>query len=348
MRVIASVYTGSTEKRAIDDLVGLGAKVKISYDTTPDAPARQGLAVRASYRLRHRLCRVVEPDAIGACRWARVECPAHVDGQPRHRRADPPDLRPVLERARVRALRPAASTASGSRKPSPRRHAAVTTPIAVTAIELGRARSRSRSECSRALQAERQRGHFKNLVVAPTGTGKTWVSAFDYQRLATRRLRAAALRCPPRRDPASRAQDVFRASPRRPSVWRASCRQRTARRTGRTCSHRSSRCIDRSTRSTRPVRRRHRRRVPPRRGRHVSEAPRSPQAQGAPRPDCDAGAGGRQDILHWFDDRIAYEMRLWEALDQRLLCPFHYLGVGDGTDLRGVRVRARAIRHARP
>ena len=29
-------------------------------------------------------------------------------------------------------------------------------------------------------------------------------------------------------------------------------------------------------------------------------------------------------------------MRLWEALDEGLLCPFHYLGVGDGTDLRGV------------
>ena len=43
-----------------------------------------------------------------------------------------------------------------------------------------------------------------------------------------------------------------------------------------------------------------------------------------------------KDILHWFDERIASEMRLWEALDQGLLCPFHYLGVGDGTDLRGV------------
>ena len=33
MRVIASVYTGSTERRALDDLVGLGAQVKISYET---------------------------------------------------------------------------------------------------------------------------------------------------------------------------------------------------------------------------------------------------------------------------------------------------------------------------
>ena len=33
MRVIASVYTGSTEKRALDELVGLGAKVRVSYET---------------------------------------------------------------------------------------------------------------------------------------------------------------------------------------------------------------------------------------------------------------------------------------------------------------------------
>ena len=43
------------------------------------------------------------------------------------------------------------------------------------------------------------------------------------------------------------------------------------------------------------------------------------------------------DILHWFDDRIAYEMRLWEALDRGLSSPFHYLGINDGTDLRRVR-----------
>ena len=46
-----------------------------------------------------------------------------------------------------------------------------------------------------------------------------------------------------------------------------------------------------------------------------------------------------KEILHWFDERIATEMRLWEALDQGLLSPFHYFGVGDGTDLRGVPFR---------
>jgi superfamily II DNA or RNA helicase/HKD family nuclease len=36
----------------------------------------------------------------------------------------------------------------------------------------------------------------------------------------------------------------------------------------------------------------------------------------------------------FFDGRIAAEMRLWEALENDLLCPFHYFGIPNGTDLR--------------
>ncbi|CAM5736538.1 hypothetical protein STENM223S_07618 [Streptomyces tendae] len=35
----------------------------------------------------------------------------------------------------------------------------------------------------------------------------------------------------------------------------------------------------------------------------------------------------------FFDGRIAAEMRLWEALENDLLSPFHYFGIPDGTDL---------------
>lgn len=41
-----------------------------------------------------------------------------------------------------------------------------------------------------------------------------------------------------------------------------------------------------------------------------------------------------------FDSRIAAEMRLWEALEADLLCPFHYFGVPDGTDLTQLNWRA--------
>ncbi|MFF3610286.1 DUF3427 domain-containing protein [Streptomyces sp. NPDC002580] len=38
----------------------------------------------------------------------------------------------------------------------------------------------------------------------------------------------------------------------------------------------------------------------------------------------------------FFEGRIAAEMRLWEALENDLLCPFHYFGIPDGTDLTGL------------
>lgn len=39
----------------------------------------------------------------------------------------------------------------------------------------------------------------------------------------------------------------------------------------------------------------------------------------------------------FFDGRIASELRLWDALGADLLVPFHYFGIADGVDLRGIR-----------
>lgn len=40
-----------------------------------------------------------------------------------------------------------------------------------------------------------------------------------------------------------------------------------------------------------------------------------------------------KSILEYFDDRIAAEIRLPEAIDRKLLCPFQYFGVTDNVDL---------------
>ncbi len=45
------------------------------------------------------------------------------------------------------------------------------------------------------------------------------------------------------------------------------------------------------------------------------------------------------DVLRWFGDRIAVELRLWDALEQGLLSPFHYFGIHDATDLTAVTWR---------
>lgn len=39
------------------------------------------------------------------------------------------------------------------------------------------------------------------------------------------------------------------------------------------------------------------------------------------------------DILKWFGDKVSIELRLWDALEQGLLSPFHYFGIHDATDL---------------
>lgn len=43
------------------------------------------------------------------------------------------------------------------------------------------------------------------------------------------------------------------------------------------------------------------------------------------------------DILEDFDGKIAAEIRLPEALNKKLLCPFHYFGISDSIDLTHVR-----------
>ena len=42
------------------------------------------------------------------------------------------------------------------------------------------------------------------------------------------------------------------------------------------------------------------------------------------------------DILGYFDGQIAAELRLWDALERGLLCPFQYFGLSDNTDLSSV------------
>ena len=50
-----------------------------------------------------------------------------------------------------------------------------------------------------------------------------------------------------------------------------------------------------------------------------------------------------RDVTSWFDQRVAVELRLWEAIDQGFLVPFQYFGVADGTDLSQVVLAARRL-----
>ena len=48
------------------------------------------------------------------------------------------------------------------------------------------------------------------------------------------------------------------------------------------------------------------------------------------------------DVRDFFGGRAASELRLWEALEADLLCPFHYFGISDNTDLRQLQWRRGA------
>ncbi len=337
MRVIASVYTGSTEKRALDELVGLGASVKISYETAQTRlHAKAWLFERESG---------FHTSYVGS---SNLTHSALLDGLEWNVRATAVDNPAIVARVRVtfeQYWNEPEFQAYDPQIDGDRLQAALEAerPVGVLrphAMDTGTARPKPfQDEMLEALSAERQRGHFRNLVVAPTGTGKTWVSAFDYSR-----LRAAGyerlLFVAHRNEILEQSQAVFRRvladqwfgerliGGERPTGWRhvfASIQS----------LHRRVEELDPEQFDVVIVDEF-----------HHAEAETYVKLLEHLRPRVLVGltatperADGKS-IWRWFEERTASEMRLWEALDQGLLCPFHYLGIGDGTDLRGVRFEA--------
>lgn len=334
MRVIASVYTGSTEKRALDELVGLGAKVKVSYETAQTrlhAKAwrfERNSGFNTAYVGSSNLTHSALLDGLEwNVRATQVDNPTILDrvGATFEQYWNEPEFESYDPRVDGERLQDALDAQKGSGLPDTRFRLSVDVqpkPFQTEMLE--------------ALSAERQRGHFRNLVVAPTGTGKTWVSAFDYKR-----LRAAGferLLFVAHRDEILRqSQDVFRLVLGDPDFGERHVGGERPVRGAHVFA--SIQSLSRSIEGVDPT------------SFHVvivdefhhSEAPTYRRLLNHLTPRVLVGltatperADG-QDIIHWFDDRVATDMRLWEALDQGLLCPFHYLGVGDGTDLSGVR-----------
>jgi superfamily II DNA or RNA helicase len=189
------------------------------------------------------------------------------------------------------------------------------------------------------LETERiDRGHFRNLVVAPTGTGKTLIAAFDYNRQPFSGRRPRLLFLAHREELLRQARDRFRHVLRDESFGDLlgggeepasfdylfatiqSFRSRTLLE-----SHGSEywdyAVLDEAHH------------VPAEGYREIIAAlqPRILLGLTATPERMDG-----ESILPWFDHRIADEMRLWHAVERRYLVPFDYYGVHDGTDLSGV------------
>lgn len=187
-----------------------------------------------------------------------------------------------------------------------------------------------------ALQATRDAGSKRNLVVAATGTGKTVISALDYKRFTkTTQSKPRLLFVVHRKEILEQAISCFRTVLKdqnfgellvdgaEPTEWRhvfASVQSLNSKQPWRTlgAEHFQYIIVDEAhhgtAKSYRPL------------FDHLN--PEILLGLTATPERMDGSS-----ILPDFNNQLAAEIRLPEALEEKLLCPFHYFGVTDSIDL---------------
>ncbi|WP_218061780.1 DUF3427 domain-containing protein [Planobispora rosea] len=180
----------------------------------------------------------------------------------------------------------------------------------------------------------------RNLLVAATGTGKTVVAAFDYRNLRQHLgPQPSLLFVAHRREILKQALGTYRqvlaasdfgelhVGDERARHWRhvfASVQSLTSRGIGTfEPDHFDVVVIDEFHHSA------------ARSYREIIDHLRPKELLGLTATPERADGTWVQD--EFFDGRIASELRLWDALDADLLCPFHYFGINDETDLSEVK-----------
>lgn len=192
------------------------------------------------------------------------------------------------------------------------------------------------------LKAEREvGGHWRNLVVAATGTGKTVISAFDYKNFCQdycNGRRANLLFVAHREEILTQSLSCFRGVLRDPNFGSLLVSNHRPERTDdyehlfvsiqSFQSKQLKKYFDPDYYEFIVVDEIH----------HAAASSYQPLLEHF-QPKVLLGltatperADGRS-ILPYFDNRIAAEIRLPEAIDRKLLCPFSYFGVSDSVDL---------------
>jgi superfamily II DNA or RNA helicase/HKD family nuclease len=327
LRVLTTTYTGSTEASALDMLRSAGADVRVSYDTT-------STRLHAKAWLFHRrsgfsTAYVGSSNLTHSAQSSGLEWNMRVSGA---RNAE------VI--SKISAVFESYWN-SGDFAPYARDEFLARTESSVGhAMTLGPFELRPEPFQERLLEQialARQQGRHRNLLVSATGTGKTVMAALDYAGLRQGLGRARMLFVAHREEILQQSLQTFRQCLRDPTfgeLWVAGRR--------------------------------------PERFDHVFASIQSLNANGL--ADLDprhfdvvivdefhhAAASSYQvllgrvepiellgltatpersdglPILEWFDNRIAAELRLWDAIDQHRLVPFQYYGIHDGLDLREV------------
>src|SRR3984885_11983357 len=327
LRVLTTVYTGSTEADALEDLKTLGAEVRVSYDTS-------GTRLHAKAWLFHRksgfsTAYIGSSNLTHSAQVSGLEWNVRVSGARNPDVIDKvaavfesywhnPDFE-VYDRD-VFLARTAAEQGGG--------------PI----IVLSPTHVRPEPFQERLLEQialARIQGHHRNLLVSATGTGKTVMAALDYLGLRESLPRARLLFVAHREEILTQTLATFRQALRDPTfgeLWVGDHRPQVFDHVFASIqslnaaglSHLVSRqfhvvVIDEFPHAAAQSYRSLLEHVQPVELLGLTATPE--RSDGLP-------------ILDWFDGRIAAELRLWDAIDQQRLSAFAYYGIHDGLDLR--------------
>lgn len=330
LRVITTTYTGSTERRAIERLVELGAEVKVSYQT-------DNTRLHAKSWLFHRETGF-STAFIGSSNLSTAAMTEGVEWNVRLSQIDAPSILAkfaatfdsywadvdfetydATHRDRFdRAVAGARNDASA--------------PITLFDIQPWP----HQREILERLHVERYRhGRWRNLVVAATGTGKTVIAALDYRDLCEafdRRL--SLLFVAHRREILQQTAGTFRSVMRdgafgeyfvdsqKPTEGKHVFASVQSLANVDMADLRSDAfdvvIVDEFHHAAAPTYRKLLDHLKPKVLLGLTATPERTDGQ---------------SVLEWFDGRTAVELRLWDALDRGLLSPFHYFGVHDQTDL---------------
>jgi superfamily II DNA or RNA helicase/HKD family nuclease len=329
LRVLTTTYTGSTEGRALDALSDLGAEIRVSYDmSTTRLHAKAWLFHRRSG---FSTAYIGSSNLTYSAQISGLEWNVRVSGA---RNPDVIDkVAAVFESywnsgdfvpydAATFAAETARTASSGP-------------VVFFSPIELRPEPFQERLLEQIALA--RERGHHRNLLVSATGTGKTVMAAIDYTRLRDHLQRSRLLFVAHREEILEQSLATFRhclrdhafgelwvggQRPRQFDHVFASIQSLNAAGFGSLDpGHFDVVIVDEFHHAAAPSYRALLEHVKPIELLGLTATPE--RSDGLP-------------LLNWFDNRIAAELRLWDAIDQQRLSPFVYYGIHDGLDLRQV------------
>ncbi|MXW14669.1 MAG: DUF3427 domain-containing protein [Rhodothermaceae bacterium] len=337
LRVITTVYMKATERRALDQLIKMGAKIKISYDTRRTRLHAKAWLIRRNTGF--------STAFVGS---SNLSAAAQVEGLEWNIRLSKVDAGRIIDKIEAAFnsyWEDTEFTPYDSSTESQTRFDKIVkdeTPGPITILDVHP--YPFQREILEKLDVERiVFGRTRNLVVAATGTGKTVMAALDYRRLTNQEKPLRLLFVAHREKILEQTHITFRAVLKhhsfgeryvgglRPTQWNhvfASVQSlANVDLTEIDRDHFGMIIIDEFHHAAAKT---YQRLLEYFRPRYLLGLTATPER-----------ADGK-DILTWFEGHTAAELRIWDAIDRGFLVPFYYFGRHDGGDLSGVRwVRGR-------